>query len=185
LRQITPGPLDLRPSCSADGKFIVFQDASGGVARLKKAAIDGGSGFQIGEEHLDSPAISPDGKSVAGSYDPGPDKSARIATIDLESGQVQNIYNLPRSADLSTEDGSKLAWTKDGRSILFLVVKNGTSNLWAQPIASPGGTPSPARQVTDFSSGRIWSFALSPNGADLVVARGRRNSDAVLISHFH
>jgi hypothetical protein len=164
---------------------VVFQDASASVSRLMKVAIDGGKATQIGKEFIESPVISPDGGSVAGSYEPGPDRPAKIATVGLESGEIQNIYSLPRGTDLAVGAGTKIAWSKDGRSILFLVVTSGTSNLWAQPVAPPGKMPLPPRQITNFTSDMIWSFALSPSGEETVFARGRRIADAVLISHFH
>jgi Tol biopolymer transport system component len=185
LRRITSGPLDLYPSCSPDGKFVVFEDASAGVSQLKKVSIDGGNAVRIGKESIESPVVSPDGGSVAGSYEPGPDKPARIAAVGVEGGEIQNIYDLPQGSDIAGGAGTKIAWSRDGRSILFLVTSHGTSNLWAQPLAPPGKMPSPPKQITNFASDMIWSFALSLSGEETVFARGRRISDAVLISHFH
>jgi Tol biopolymer transport system component len=184
LRQITNGPQDERPSCSSEGKFVVYQDSSSTPARLMKVGIDGGAAVAIGKEHLEAPVVSPDGRSIAASYEPGPDKPPRLAIVGIDSGEVQNIYNLPQGASLGHEAGEKVAWTKDSRSILFLLAKNGVSNLWAQPVALPGKTPVPPRQITNFSSNMIWSFALSPDGNEMIFARGRRVGDTVLISHF-
>jgi Tol biopolymer transport system component len=185
LKQLTSGPEDERPSCSPDGKFIVYQDASAAPERLMKASIDGGAPSPLGKEHLEYPVISPDGHSVAGSYDPGPDKPAQLATVGVDSGEVQSLYGLPQGANLGDEAGAKVAWAKDGHSILFLVNKNGVSNLWAQSIVSPGKTPPAPRQITNFNSELIWSFALSPRGEETLFSRGRSIGDAVLISHFH
>ena len=185
LKQITSGSEDERPSCSPDGKFVVYQDASMAPERLMKVRLDGGTPTQIGKEHLEYPVISPDGSSVAGSYQPGPDKPVRLATVGIDSGEVQNAYNLPQGANLGDEAGARLAWTKDSRTIVFLVNKNGVSNLWAQPLAATGKTPASPRQITNFTSDMIWSFALSPGGEETVFARGRAIGDAVLISHFH
>jgi Tol biopolymer transport system component len=185
LKQITSGPEDERPSCSPDGKLIVYQDASVAPERLMKAGIDGTARAALGKEHLEYPVISPDGHSIAGSYDPGPDKPARVATLGAESGEVQNIYNLPQGANLGDEAGAKVAWAKDGRSILFLMNKQGVTNVWAQPLVPPGKTAPAPRPITNFNSDLIWSFAASPNGDETIFARGRRIGDAVLISHFH
>ena len=185
LKQITNGTGDEHPSCSPDGKFIVYQDDSLAPEHLMKIAIGGGSPVSIGKEHLDYPVVSPDGRSIAGSYEPGPDKSPQVATVGIDSGEVQNIYNLPQGANVGDEVGAKVAWTKDGRSILFLVNKNGVSNLWAQSLVAPGKTPPAPRSITNFTADTIWSFALSPNGEETIFARGRRIGDSVLISHFH
>jgi eukaryotic-like serine/threonine-protein kinase len=185
LKQITTGPEDERASCSPDGTFAVYQDATSAPERLMKIGIDGGAPTAIVKEHLEYPVISPDGRAIAGSYDPGPDKPPQLATVGLASGEVQNIYSLPQGANLGDDTGARVAWSKDARSILFLVNKNGVSNLWAQALVTPGKPPPPPRVITNFDSEMIWSFALSPTGEETVFARGRRIGDAVLISHFH
>jgi serine/threonine protein kinase/Tol biopolymer transport system component len=185
LKQISNGSQDERASCSPDGKFAVYQDASAAPERLMKIGIDGGTSAPIGKEHLEYPVVSPDGNSIAGSYEPGPDKPAQLATVGVNGGEVQNVYNLPQGTNLGDDTGARVAWTKDSRSILFLVNKNGVSNLWAQPLAAPGKTSPAPRPITNFNSDMIWSFALSPHGDETIFARGRRIGDAVLISHFH
>ena len=125
LRQITKGPEDERPSCSPDGKFVVYQDASFAPEKLMKIDAEGGAATQIGTEHLEYPVISPDGRSVAGRYAPGPDKPMTLATVGIDSGEVQNTYTLPQGANLGDEAGAKVAWAKDGQSILFLVNERG------------------------------------------------------------
>jgi Tol biopolymer transport system component len=185
LKQLTNGVEDERPSCSPDGKFVVYQDAAPVPGRLMRVNLDGGSPTAIGNMNLEYPVISPDGKSVAGRYDPGPDKPMTLATIGIDGGEVQNTYQLPLGANIGDEAGAKVAWSRDGRSILFLVGKNGVSNLWAQSLAPTGKTPPAPRQITNFGSLQIWSFSLSPNGGEAVFARGRAVGDAVLISHFH
>jgi Tol biopolymer transport system component len=185
LKQITRGTEDERPSCAPDGKFVVYQDASSAPEKLMKIDAGGGPATQIGNVHLEFPVISPDGRSLAGRYAPGPDKPMTLATVGIDGGGVQNTYTLPQGANLGDEAGAKVAWTKDGRSILFLLTKGGVSNLWAQPLAAAGKTPQTPRQITSFGTDMIWSFALSPGGDETVFARGKPISDAVLISHFH
>jgi hypothetical protein len=53
----------------------------------------------------------------------------------------------------------------------------GISKHWSQPLE--GGS---ARQITNFKSDRILTFAYSPDGRQLAFARGSHTSDAVLIS---
>ncbi|MGB7437285.1 MAG: hypothetical protein WBR26_07280 [Candidatus Acidiferrum sp.] len=62
---------------------------------------------------------------------------------------------------------------------MFLDSRDGVGNVWLQPLQ--GGKP---RQLTNFSSDRIYSFDWSPDGKQLVVARGNSSSDVVLISNF-
>ena len=86
---------------------------------------------------LESPVVSPDGRSLAASYDPGPDKPVRLAVAGIDSGEVQNIYNLPLGSSLGNGAGESIAWSKDGRSVLFFINRGGVSNLWAQPLVLP------------------------------------------------
>ena len=56
--------------------------------------------------------------------------------------------------------------------------KNGTTNLWEQPIT--GGPP---HQLTTFTSGRIFDFNWTADGKQLLLARGEVASDVVLLSN--
>jgi Tol biopolymer transport system component len=185
LQKITNGPEDEHPSCSPDGKFVVYQVASPAPSRIMKVGIDGGTPRAIGKEHLELPVISPDGGSLVASYDPGPDKPPRLAVVGIENGEVQNIYSLPEGAALGHQAGEIVSWTRDGRSLLFAVNKRGVGNLWAQSIAATGKAPPSPRQITNFPADMIWSFAPSPDRSETIFARGRPIRDAVLISHFH
>jgi hypothetical protein len=53
------------------------------------------------------------------------------------------------------------------------------SNVWEQPIADGA-----ARQVTSFTSGRIFNFRYDPARTRLFLARGTRTGDVVLIRDF-
>ena len=150
-----------------------------------KIAIDGDKPVSISKEWLEYPVISPDGRTLAAAYDPAPDQPPKLVTAGLEGGEIQHVYDMPPGTDFGGSAGTKLAWTRDGRAILFIVDKAGVSNLWALPTSEPGTAPGRAKQITNFSSDRIWTFALSPNGQQVIYARGRPIEDAIVISHFH
>ena len=67
-------------------------------------------------------------------------------------------------------------WGADGRSLLYTKNQGGADNIWSQPIA--GGTP---KQITHFNSEQIFDLNLSRNGKRLVMTRGTRKQDVVLI----
>jgi Tol biopolymer transport system component len=69
-------------------------------------------------------------------------------------------------------------WSRDGQALTYIVTQGGVSNIWSQPIK--GGPP---RQLTRFQDQQIFSFDWSPAG-DLVLSRGSKTSDAVLIKNF-
>ncbi len=70
--------------------------------------------------------------------------------MGVESGEVQNIYSLPQGAALGHQAGERVTWTKDGRSILFAVNKNGISNIWAQTDGSSGANAATAAADHEF-----------------------------------
>jgi Tol biopolymer transport system component len=76
-----------------------------------------------------------------------------------------------------------IAWTADGRSIIFPVVQKGVINLWIQPLPARDGKPVPPRQWTHFSANGVNRFALSPDGKQIVLARDASTTDIVLVTH--
>jgi Tol biopolymer transport system component len=66
-----------------------------------------------------------------------------------------------------------------GKAIQYLLTRNGATNIWEQPLS--GGDP---RQVTNFPSGRIFDFAWSPEGRQLLLTKGNQSSDVILIRNF-
>jgi hypothetical protein len=54
----------------------------------------------------------------------------------------------------------------------------GLTNIWEQPLA--GGSP---KQITNFTSGRIFDFNWSQDGKLLLTSRGEITSDVVLLSN--
>jgi Tol biopolymer transport system component len=73
--------------------------------------------------------------------------------------------------------GQPIRWTPDGRSIAYLDLREGVTNIWSLPVS--GGQP---RQLTRFTTDRIYAFAWSHDGKWLAMSRGATTADAVLIS---
>jgi serine/threonine protein kinase len=188
LTALSGDQLGVQPNCSPDGKFVVFVDVSGEATRLMKVGIEGGAPTLISKAEEFSPAISPDGASVAVLYLPDPTKRERLAVVGLTGGEIRNVYDLPVEAEeaIRGDGGQKLAWTKDGRAILYPVRKSGDVSLWAQPVGPQGSPPAAAKPVMNLGPDFQWAaYALSPDGKQIVFAHGRTVTDAVLISHFH
>jgi serine/threonine protein kinase/Tol biopolymer transport system component len=184
-KQLTNGPLDMWASCSPDGKFVVYADGSENMPVLKKVGIDGGAPVTLSKEILYFPVVSPDGKFIAAGFHPDLTKPPKLAVLSVDGGEIRSVYDVVLDTELGGEGGTSIAWTKDGRAILFLVEKEGGSSLWAQPVGAPGAPALPAKQIMNFSSEQVWSYSLSPDGKQIVYARGLAVTDAVVISHFH
>jgi Tol biopolymer transport system component len=185
LTQLSRGTADLWPNCSPDGNFVVYTDISGDRALLMKIGIDGGAPVNLTKEALEFPVVSPDNSSIAAIYRPDPTKPAKIAVLGVEGAEIRAAYDVPVSLTTGAYGGSTLAWTKDGRAILFVVERSGVSSLWAQPVGTRGEAPGSPKQLMTFGPGVLWSYALSPDGRQILFSRGQRVTDAVLLTHFH
>jgi Tol biopolymer transport system component len=185
LKQLTTGAVDMWPNCSPDGKFVVYTDISGDQATLMKVGIDGGAPAILSKEMLQFGVVSPDNNSLAAVYRPDASKPAKIAILSAQGGEIRVAYDVPSDFTLGSNGGSTLAWTKDGRALLFVVNKNDVSTLWAQPVGAPGAPPVPSKQLMTFGPGLVWGYALSPDGKQILCSRGEPVTDAVLITHFH
>jgi serine/threonine protein kinase/Tol biopolymer transport system component len=177
LRQLTTGSRDSSPSCSPDGKWIVYESViEGQGSRLWKIGIDGGSPTRLTDFRSTRPSVSPDGKQIACIYSyEGTEKPiANFGVIPFDGGPATKIAERPPSAHLS---GQPIRWTPDGRSIAYLDLREGVTNIWSLPVG--GGQP---RQLTRFTTDRIYAFAWSPDGKWLAMSRGATTADAVLIS---
>jgi eukaryotic-like serine/threonine-protein kinase len=157
--------------CSPDGKWILFSidkklyrvPAEGGTPREIFSSTFGASGY-----------ISPDGKWIAAEYqEPGPVPVAKLAVIPSEGGAPVHVFVRPSGSLI-------FRWSPDQKGLQFTLTRKGATNIWEQSLA--GGPP---RQVTNFTSGRIFDFAWSRDGKQLFAARGDVTSDVVQISNFH
>lgn len=171
---------------SADGRWLVYSSRMAGQNRLWKVAMDGGTRVRITDYQSTSPDVSPDGKTIACIFLDGALKPAqwRVAIIPFEGGSPLKIIDLPATADIGRYnlDGraaTYVRWTNDGRALAYVDRKDGVSNIWSQPI--DGGQ---AKQLTNFVSGWIFNFELSPDGTQIACARGNRSSDVILITDF-
>lgn len=185
LKQLSTGPADILPACSPDGKLAAWSDISNNRFALMKVSTDGGTPVQLGKAFLLFAAFSPDSKSIAAFYAFDPTKPPQIAVLGVEGGEIKATYNVSGEAVMGTNGGSPLAWTHDGRALLYVVNKEDTSSLWAQQVGAPGAPSTPSKQVMLLGKGRIWGFALSPDGKQILYSRGQPVTDAILISHFH
>jgi eukaryotic-like serine/threonine-protein kinase len=185
-KQITTAPFGALPSCSPDGKSVVYLEDSDSPA-LMRVSIDGGTPTRIADgQFMNSPRVSPDGTTVAAFYFADLHKPPKIAIIGLPGGEIRSSYDVPAETAYQGEGGHKLEWTRDGRNIIFVVNKDETPSLWAQPITAPGTPAMSAKRITTFPpESTVYAFALSPDGKQIVFAQGRALTDAVLISHFH
>jgi Tol biopolymer transport system component/predicted Ser/Thr protein kinase len=170
--RVTSGKGESYPECSPDGKWIAYLDTSKDQA-VWRVSLEGGQPVQLSQALLNPQfRISPDGKLIA--YLSAESYSRWVAiVIDADSGQRVSSTDAP--SDFG--DVGDFSWAPDGHAVDFVITRDAVSNLLRQPLN--GG---PAKQITNFKSGRIFSAAWSPDGNQLALARGQSGADVVLIT---
>jgi eukaryotic-like serine/threonine-protein kinase len=172
-KQLTNGAGEQGPSCSADGRWVLYWTVFG-TRTLWRVPIDGGEPVQLtGKFSFDTAEISPDGKQIA--YFVAENAPLRIASIPFEGGEPLKTFDMPPTA-LRVSD---IRWMPDGRAVAYIGTYEGVANIWVQPVE--GGAP---KRLTDFKTDRIFSFDWSHDGRQLALSRGTQRSDVVMISNF-
>ena len=165
-------------SISPDGRWVIYNPFTGGI---QKVSIDGGSPIELAAKgNLRYPQVSPDGKLLAYFVDDEQTKRPKIAVVAFDTGAPVRTLDLPVTS--GTDLYEKLFyrgfhWSPDGRALVYINKLGGVSNLWSQPL--DGSAP---KQITDFKSDLILTFAYSRDGRQLAFARGNQSRDAVMIS---
>lgn len=182
LKRLTEG-VDFTPSFSPDGKLVYFSRFQN-QTNLWRVSSEEGEPQIVTEEFrtTSSPAVSPDGKILALAFGRRLNKNdsptSGLALVNLENNQILKTFDVPEFKFGSFYEQTTMQWTPDGKAINFIVLQNGVSNIWQQPIA--GGD---RVQVTNFKDGRIFNFAFSPDGQQIALAKGSVTSDIVLIEN--
>ncbi len=171
LKQLSSGKLDNFPVCSPDSRWVYYQDQS--AQRLMKVSIDGGPSQQLTNEPMEGFFdISPDGDTAVFTVvDHAAGHQERIALIATDTGQTRKMLEVQRPMMTNM-----IRFSRDGKSVIYTVRDKGVDNLWQQPL---DGTP--GKQLTTFTSERIWDYHWSPDGSKLALVRGHNESDVVLM----
>jgi eukaryotic-like serine/threonine-protein kinase len=159
------------PLCSPDGQWVTYQDPNEVATSI--ISINGGTPhpLQLPNLPMGFTWLSTDARLVLYNYQDPAHLQARIRinVASLEGGPLK--YSFERMIGAGGN-----AWSPDGKGIDFPVTRGGISDMWRQPLS--GGPP---KQYTHFSSGLIYNFAWSGDGKTLVLARGIRTADIILL----
>ena len=177
-RQITHGTGTPTFSYSPDGRWIVSNPYLGGI--FKAPAAGGEPMPVIAEGPLIYPQVSPDGNLMAYLVSNKESKRPQIVVVRFDGGAPVTTFDLPVSAGTSYFGSLSYRgfhWSPDGKAIVYIDTIGGVSNLWRKPLDG-----SPAKQITDFKTDRIYTFAYARDGKTLALGRGSDTPDAVLIT---
>jgi serine/threonine protein kinase len=171
LRQLTDGKNDHSPKCSPDGKTVFY--INGNARSYMKVSIDGGKPEPVLNAQAETRGgfdLARDGKTIVlGTYDFKAQKP-NISLSSLDSGEILHTF------EYDPRHSGGLAFTPDGKGIVYPFREKGVDNLWLQPLDGSPGQP-----LTNFNSLKIYSYQWSPDGKSLALVRGDSPSDLVLI----
>jgi DNA-binding winged helix-turn-helix (wHTH) protein/Tol biopolymer transport system component len=168
------------PTCSLEGRFVFYANWEE-PQKIWRISIDGGSPVEVarilGDCIMGNVTVSPDGKFIAYPYTAytGTPPGRHLVVIPATGGLPLKQFDMQGD---SWSVGPY--WTSDGTALRYLQLRDGVSNVWEQPLL--GGEP---RQLTRFTSGRIFNFAWSEDEKRLFLTRGSASSDVVLLTGFH
>ena len=134
--------------------------------------MEGGSPVQLTQRMATHPAVNRRDGRIACWYSAqvtGP--RFELAVLPPEGGEPLKSFPIPQTVSPDTT----IQWTPDGKALTFIDSRDASDNLWVQPLDGQ-----PARAITTFKGGQIFSYAWAPNGT-LVYSRGLSMSDAVLL----
>ena len=140
---------------------------------LMEMPVTGGEGKQLSDRLIDFAALSPDGKQIAALAVEGQGANARPMLEILPAQGGLPVQSFPPSRFIS----GLVQYSADGQSLYYPITEKGVSNILMQPIA--GGPPA---LVTKFDDLFLYGYDYDWKNKKLVVARGRTNSDVVLLT---
>ena len=176
-KQLTNTSFVTSPSCTPDGKWVVYQDA--GHHTINQVSVDGGTGAELVKGNVRSPAISPDGRLLAYRIVAGQGANQKISLVvrKLEGGApLKQIGLAPNYQNLNSRP--TLGWTPDGKALTFLSTMGNTQQLMMQPLT--GGAPI---QLTHFDAEPLMTvaYAWSRDGKKIALSRVRYNARDIMM----
>ena len=172
-KQLTFGKGENFAHITPDGRWVVYATVGFGQKNLIwKVPIDGGEPVQLTDEPSSWPFVSPDGKSFVCTYGPA-NQPGKLAIIPMDGSKSTKLFDIQPTFRANT------VWLPDNRGIAFLDSRDGTTNIWMQPLA--GGKPV---QLTDFKTDGINAYDWSRDGR-LAATRSVETTSVVLIRDFH
>ncbi|MGQ0542056.1 MAG: winged helix-turn-helix domain-containing protein [Blastocatellia bacterium] len=164
---------------SPNGSEAYFLKTADGSTTIWKVSVEGGDAVPFSDFANVAPAsflsISPDGAWIAFRFAPeladnrSEDPTNRVGIMPT------NVIAEPRLFDLAMRRPI-IQWSGDSTGFYYSSGTFNSSSLWRQPL---NGEP---QKILDFPD-RVYNFAWSRDGKNLVVARGKQQGDAVLVTN--
>lgn len=173
-RQLTHGKRDLWPSCTPDGKWLLYIDSSAreSTQLMRMARADGTAGGSAPSVGLPvGPGawydISADGKLVALAHG-GEDASLTL----ISTATWRKTAEVP----LTLRSIRSVAFDSRNKGVLVAGSLNGASGIWRQPMDG-----SVAAQLLTVPGKQIRMLRVSPDGSQIAFTAYAPQADAVLL----
>lgn len=183
-KQLTPGPHDAYPACTADGKNVYYVE---NLTNLMRVPIDGGTPATVPEAKVK------DAFQILGRPEFSRDGSRMVLFLDCLNSTHQQTYEKLVVFDAPFTPASKTRLidpipnataasfvgariTPDNKSLAYTFRDHGLEKIWLQPLDG-----SPGHALPGVSFARITDFAWSPDSKTLAVAHEQDTSDVVLL----
>ncbi len=162
-------------TCSPDGKWVYFMGF--GKERkltLQRVPVEGVPAQDLSVPVGDEATVSPDGKRLVAYVAQGTSVAnyrTYLALMDAETGKVLDTF------DIGYAEYRGYHFTGDGKAIVFSQKKDEVYNLFLWKLGEKT-----SRQITNFKEKAIFDFDISPDGKEILILRGDRRWDAVMIT---
>jgi Tol biopolymer transport system component len=171
-KRVAQVPLpETRPSCSQTDDWVYYVADSEGRRKTLRISVEGGEPEVVRAEYTAGGSISPDGKLFGFGYMRRQEAGAPLAAF-LDVSTRKTLIEVPLWSP-GIRGGE---WAPDSRAFDFRDTRGGATNLVRL------GIDGRRRQLTNYTSGRIFDHKWSPDGKYLGMLRGEENYDVVLIS---
>jgi serine/threonine protein kinase len=168
LTQVTKGPRDAFPECTADAEWVLYVDGTeGNNPIVMRQSLRGGAAQKVVQGHKWF-NVSSDGKLLATA---AVGKGAPLEIVSLDS--LRTIRSFP-TRDFDAFD--RLAFSADNKSIFYVTEKGADATIWRQPLDA--GTPV---KVATLPGKTVNWIRPSPDGKKLGLILEAPTSEAVLL----
>jgi hypothetical protein len=168
LTQVTKGPMDTLPECTADGEWVLYADATDvNNPILMRQSLRGGAPQKVAQGRIWFD-VSSDGKLLATA---AAGKGAPLQIVSLDSLRTIRSF-APRDFD----DFRRFAFSADNKSIFYVTEKGADATIWRQPLE----TVIPVK-VASLPGRTVNWIRPSPDGKKLGLILEAPTSEAVLL----
>ena len=168
IKQLTNNDGNAYPSVSADNQWVAYDHIEEGGGRgIWRVPLEGGEPVKLSDSYR-MPVYSPD-NSLFVARSPLTSGPGDVAIFSAEGGSPLKRLKIP------VMEWQRVYWL-DSHTLSFIKIVKGISNIWSYDINTDE-----TKQLTDFDSEQIFSYAWSPDHRQLVCQRGAKLGNVTII----